>query len=137
MFVFSKEKPKTFNPIKVSCKTAGSKRNRIKAKSNEQAMRGRNETTIVKDMKMKGNVWSYNVGKNTKSIHTSPFPEKLARDQIISWSNKNDLILDNFMGSGTTAIVALQENRNYIGFELSKERFEDAQKRIQNRKLVK
>ena len=51
-------------------------------------------------------------------------------DNIISWSNEGDLILDPFMGSGTTAKMALETNRNFIGFEISKEYCEIAEKRI-------
>lgn len=55
-----------------------------------------------------------------KGEHPAVFPEQLAMDHIISWSNKNDIILDPFMGSGTTAKMALLTGRNFIGFELDK-----------------
>ena len=58
------------------------------------------------------------------------FPEQLANDHIISWSNEGDVVLDCFMGSGTTAKMAMLNNRQYIGFELSKEYCEIAEKRI-------
>ena len=45
-------------------------------------------------------------------------PEELARGHIKTWSAVNDLVLDPFMGSGTTAQVSLEENRNFIGFEI-------------------
>ena len=47
--------------------------------------------------------------------HPAIFPEQLANDQIISWSNEGDLVYDCFMGSGTTAKMAILNNRNYIG----------------------
>ncbi len=53
-------------------------------------------------------------------------------DHILSWSNENDLILDPFMGSGTTAIATLKTNRRYIGIEIAPEYVELAQKRIDN-----
>lgn len=62
--------------------------------------------------------------------HPAIFPEKLAEDHIISWSNKDDLILDPFMGSGTTAKMALKNERDFIGFELSQEYCDIAEKRI-------
>jgi len=62
--------------------------------------------------------------------HPAVFPEQLANDHIISWSNKNDIVLDPFIGSGTVAKMALLNNRNYIGFELSKEYCDIAEKRI-------
>ena len=45
-------------------------------------------------------------------------PEELARGHIKTWSKEGDLVLDPFMGSGTTAQVSLEENRNFIGFEI-------------------
>ena len=53
--------------------------------------------------------------------HPAIFPEKLARDHIVTWSNEGETVLDPFMGSGTTAISCIDTNRNYIGFEISEE----------------
>ncbi len=53
--------------------------------------------------------------------HPATFPEQLANDHIISWSNENDLVYDPFMGSGTTAKMAIANNRKWIGSEISKE----------------
>jgi DNA modification methylase len=78
-------------------------------------------------------VWYYNVGfasQDDKNSHPAVFPEKLAQDHILSWSNEGDLVLDPFMGSGTTAKMAKLNNRNYIGFELSEEYCKIAEKRI-------
>ena len=58
------------------------------------------------------------------------FPEQLASDQIMSWSNANDLVYDCFIGSGTTAKMSILNNRNFIGSELSKEYYEIALNRI-------
>ena len=81
------------------------------------------------------NIWKYNVGKNQTGDdlafeHPAPFPEQLANDHILSWSNEGDLVLDPFMGSGTTAKMAKLNNRNYIGFEISKEYCEIAERRL-------
>ena len=65
-----------------------------------------------------------------KGLHPAVFPEKLAQDHILSWSNEGDLVLDTFLGSGTTAIMAKENNRNYIGFEISKEYCDIAEKRL-------
>ena len=62
--------------------------------------------------------------------HSAIFPEQLANDHIISWSNENDLVYDPFMGSGTTAKMAILNKRNWIGSEISKEYCEIAEKRI-------
>jgi site-specific DNA-methyltransferase (adenine-specific) len=58
------------------------------------------------------------------------FPEQLAADQIISWSNEGDLIYDCFTGSGTTLKMAHLQKRNWIGSEISKEYAEISEKRI-------
>ena len=126
MFVFSKGKPKIFNPIMIDCISKGSKKYRGKAKQYEDSYseRKRDEVTITKEKKQKSNIWFYNVGNssgNDKTTHNAPFPEQLANDHIISWSNENDLVYDPFMGSGTTAKMAMLNNRKYIGSEISEE----------------
>lgn len=132
MFVFSKDKPKTFNPIKIKSQTAGTKRNRggSKAKEMSYAERLRNEKTTVNEYKQAPNIFWYDVGKNDKSIHNAPFPEQLAHDHIISWSNPGDIVFDPFMGSGTTGKMAVLNGRNFIGIELDDKYFEIAKRRI-------
>ena len=138
MFVFSKGKPKTFNPIMEECKYAGSDK---KARTFRHTGDELQETHIknkVNKEKIKGNVWYFSTGynKSTKDIiafkHPAIFPEQLANDHIISWSNEGDTVLDIFSGSGTTAKMAKLNNRNYIGFEISKEYCDIAEKRIQD-----
>lgn len=63
--------------------------------------------------------------------HPAPFPEALAKDHILSWSNENDLIYDPFMGSGTTAKAAHQLKRRWIGSEISSEYVALANKRLE------
>ena len=135
MFVFSKGKPKTFNPIKIPSLTSGTKRNRGGSKANETTYseRLRDEKTIVNSEKQKPNIWFYDVGKNDKTMHNAPFPEQLANDHIISWSNEGDIVYDPFMGSGTTAKMALLNNRHYIGSEISEEYCKIAKERIYGR----
>jgi len=132
MFVFSKGKPKTFNPILEPCLNVGTKKNRSFSKSTElsYAERKRNESTQVKSTKIHPNIFFYVVGANDKTNHTAPFPEQLVHDQIISWSNENDLIYDPFMGSGTTAKMAKSLKRNYIGSEISEKYCEMAALRL-------
>lgn len=78
------------------------------------------------------NYWIYDTGKHNGEVfnHPAQFPTQLAIDHIKSWSNPNDTILDPFMGSGTTAVAALQLNRKYIGFEISQEYVDIANERI-------
>ena len=140
MFVLSKGKPSTFNAIKQPCKTAGNKKDHKFNKHYEgsYSMRNRDGFAVVKAEKQKPNIWFYNVASNDKTKHNAPFPEQLANDHIISWSNEGDLVYDPFMGSGTTAKMAILSNRKFIGSEISKEYCEIVEKRIAdaNEKLV-
>jgi len=79
------------------------------------------------------NIWRFDTQKNSK--HPAPFPEQLANDHIISWSNEGDIVYDPFMGSGTTAKMAKANNRKYIGSELSAEYVEIAKERLKQTKL--
>jgi len=72
-----------------------------------------------------------NVSKG-KLNHPCPVPVKLMERIILLATDENDTILDPFMGSGTTAIACMNTNRNYIGFEISKEYCDIAEKRIKN-----
>ena len=139
MFVFSKGKPKTFNPIMEECKYAGSDK---KARTFRHTGDELQETHIknkVNKEKIKGNVWYFSTGynKSTKDIiafkHPAIFPEQLANDHIISWSNEGDTVLDIFSGSGTTPKMAIINKRNYIGFEISKEYCDIAEERLKSR----
>ena len=62
--------------------------------------------------------------------HPAIFPEKLAEDHILSWSNEGDIILDPMAGSGTTLKMAKKNNRNYIGIEISPEYIDIINKRL-------
>ena len=132
MFVFSKGKPKTFNPIMIPSKTAGTKRYRGNSKANEQsyAERRRNERTTVNAFKQHPNIFYYDVGKNDKTKHNAPFPEQLANDHIISWSNQGDVVLDPFGGSGTTAKMSALNNRDFIYIDISEEYTKLAKRRV-------
>ena len=60
-------------------------------------------------------------GFNDRTGHPAVFPEKLAEDHILSWSVENDVVYDPFMGSGTTAKMAVMNRRRWIGSEISGE----------------
>ena len=131
-FCLSKGKPNSWNPIMIDCLTKGTKRNRggSKAKENSYAERRRDERTVVNDKKQAPNIFYYDVGKNEKTLHNAPFPEQLAHDHILSWSNEGDTVLDPFMGSGTTGKMALINNRKFIGIEKDAGYFEIAKQRL-------
>lgn len=65
-----------------------------------------------------------------KNSHPAPFPIELPNNFILSCTDENDIIYDPFMGSGTTAIASLLNNRNFIGSEISQKYTSEANKRI-------
>jgi DNA modification methylase len=122
MFILTKGKPKTFNAIK-------DRENKYKG------VHG-GEKSFRADFGMRFNIWRYNNGGGNTSKdketfkHPAPFPEQLAEDHILSWSNEGDVVYDCFMGSGTTAKMCILNNRKYIGSELSIEYCDLANHRI-------
>ncbi len=86
----------------------------------------------IPEFSLRNNIWKYNVSFNDKIVkHPAVFPEQLAEDCILSWSVEGDTVLDPFMGSGTTAKMALLNKRNYIGFELNEEYYNGILKRLE------
>ena len=71
-----------------------------------------------------------NVHHGDECMHPTQKPVDLIAYLVRTYTNEGDLVLDNCMGSGTTAIACIKEKRHFIGFELSKEYFDKAQKRI-------
>lgn len=146
MFVLLKgNKPNTFNPIMVPCKQAGKTNTggaRNSATKEEQMANhgGWGYGKEIKDYKIKDNIWGYYTGNGHSTLdknafkHPAIFPEQLSEDHILSWSNEGDLIFDPFMGSGTTAKMAILNKRNYLGFELSSEFIEIAEQRAKEAK---
>jgi len=135
MFVFSKGKVKTFNPIKLACKNSGKKRSGTRRHDSVAELKNIHTEGYVKDEKIKGNIWYYDVGNNSTSdkeahVHKAIFPEELAKDHIISWTNEGDIVLDIFMGSGTVGKMAYINNRKYLGFDISSDYCELAKMRI-------
>jgi site-specific DNA-methyltransferase (adenine-specific) len=127
MFIFSKGAPKT---TKLIC----DRENKVKSgfvKVNgaiDKSGKGKNRVVERKPFGKRTNIWRYDTQKNSE--HPAPFPEQLVRDHIISWSNEGDLVYDPFMGSGTTAKMALLNNRRFIGSEISGEYCKLAEQRI-------
>lgn len=121
MFVLTKGKPKTFNPIKDrKNKISGVLVSKTKRQSDGTTKKGK--SYIANDYGQRFNIWKiYPQRQKGKNVHPAPFPEQLVRDHILSWSSEGDIVLDPFMGSGTTAKVAMSTNRMFVGFEISKE----------------
>lgn len=137
MFVFSKNgPPKTFNPIMDRDVIYNHRKETITKREKDGNFSARKGWTGDK-LSKRYNIWRYSPGwgktTNDKMAYAHPamFPEVLAQDHIISWSNVNDIVLDPFMGSGTTAKMCKILQRNYIGFDISQEYVDLAKKRIE------
>ena len=130
MFIFSKGNNRVFNPIK-------DRKNKVKGKIGGRL---RLPDGSMKKMSTDGkqraeygqrfSIWDMPPCGGNKTGHPAVFPEALARDHIISWSNEGDTVLDPFMGSGTTGKMAIQLNRDFIGIEKVKEYYDIAEERI-------
>ena len=137
MFVLSRGKPKTFNPLKEKTVRNGFEMVVFNKKADGKNIKNLKE---LKKEKTKTNIWSYAVGLGGTTSdkiafkHPAVFPEKLALDHILSWSNEGDLVLDPMCGSGTTCKMAYLANRNYLGIDISQEYVDIAQKRIERYK---
>jgi DNA modification methylase len=132
VFVLSKGKPKAVNRIAdVKNVTAGTTR-QPSPKTEAVGSRTVRNVTIA-EYGIRTNVWQYDAGMASKSdstAHPAPFPERLAADHIVSWSNEGDIVLDPFSGSGTTAKMAKHNGRRYIGIEVNPEYVEISQQRL-------
>jgi site-specific DNA-methyltransferase (adenine-specific) len=133
MFIFSKGSPNTFNPLKTKTIRQGKE----KLVSNKKTDGINNKVWgELKPEKTLTNIWQYAVGlggsTNDKIAfkHTAIFPEKLAKDHILSWTNEGDIVLDPMCGSGTTCKMAKLHKRQFIGFDISEEYVEIAKERI-------
>jgi site-specific DNA-methyltransferase (adenine-specific) len=135
MFVFSKGKPKTFNPIQVD--RTGHKHGSVGCKSRGTQKKIKYDPT--KKTRNANNIWlianhSKNAAKDDLAYqHEAIFPEELARNHILSWSNPGDLIFDPMAGSGTTGVQAALNNRNYLLADCSKEYCELMKQRLELR----
>lgn len=136
MFVFSKGKPKTFNPIKDKPNVSAGRK--INGTIRQKDGRTKKQSCIGNEIQALGqrhNVWKICQEKSNKNRkHPAVFPEQLAKDHIISWSNEGDTVLDCFMGSGTTGVACMNTGRNFIGIELDESYFNIAKQRIEQSK---
>lgn len=130
MFVFSKGKPKCIKFIRDRNNVRGGKTE--STVSSGMDSNGKSGNRIQKTAQEKGkrkNIWKYGVGGG-KTNHPAVFPESLANDHILSWSNQGDTVFDPFMGSGTTGKMALINGRKFIGVEMDQGYFEIGVNRV-------
>jgi DNA modification methylase len=135
MFVLSKGSPKSVNLLRQ--KTTYNNKRKLKALTRQvDGSLERMKYKIGNDDRVRDNVWRFKTGGGLSStdnyghLHPAIFPEALARDHILSWSNPGDLVLDCFAGSGTTLKMAKMLSREYIGIEISPEYVSIIEKRL-------
>ncbi len=133
MIIVSKGSPKVWNPIKDKPKSAASLSRLKYGISYIKNDGSRTETKTVdngESFSKRTTVWLIPNGQKRGLNHPAVFPEKLASDHILTWSNVGDLVYDPFMGSGTTGVAAKKLERLFVGSEISDAYARDAQLRI-------
>jgi site-specific DNA-methyltransferase (adenine-specific) len=135
MFILSKGKPKTLNLIR-------DRQNKESRKGDIGTKRLRNGERLqvarggYGEYGRRTNIWEYRIGKGHSAgddiayEHPAIFPENLALDHIITWSDENDLVYDPMMGSGTVPKMCVLEKRKLIGTEINEDYWEIAKTRI-------
>lgn len=145
MFCLSKGDVSTFNQIKDRKTVTGGKPlggDYKRDSSGKSVMRpGSNDRGLREEYGGRSNVWAIAAGGSNSSEdavafnHPAIFPEALARDHILSWSNEGDTVLDCFSGSGTTIKMARLNGRKAVGIEISEKYCEIAVNRLRQRVL--
>jgi site-specific DNA-methyltransferase (adenine-specific) len=138
MFILSKDDPKTVHLIRDrKVKNAGMKHevsHMIREKDGTMRPSSKQKIHVYPEFSVRYNIWTI-YPTNTQSDrtaleHPAAFPDQLAEDHILSWSNPDDLVVDPFNGSGTTCKMAYLNNRKYIGIDCSAEYCALAEKRL-------
>ena len=136
VFVLTKFDGHTFNPIKDKLNVCAGMTGIGGKREKDGSITNFNYTKIGK-MGYRDNVWQYSTGFNLSTTdkiafkHPAIFPEALALDHILSWSNEGDMVLDPMAGSGTTLKMAEKYNRKWIGVETSEKYCEIIAKRLE------
>lgn len=113
----------------------------IFSKGNYKRERNKNEKELRRDniskeefIEWTKSIWTMNPESAKRIRHPAPFPEELPNRLIKLFSFTNDIVIDPFMGSGTTAIAAIKNNRSFVGYEINEEYINLANSRILNLK---
>lgn len=128
MFVFSKGKPKTFNPIMRKCVESGKHYTSTVRVINTDGDR-KDINYFVSNETVGYNVWKMAVAQNKrfydidgkKIKHPAVFPYEIPYRHIKTWTNEGDLVLDPFVGSGTTVLAAADLKRSFIGIDYNED----------------
>jgi len=128
------ERPQYFNkePLKVPSKHGG----KVMTGSGNRRTDGTTTDTVrraINAMKCRGTIWNYLMAGDKNSLkrkHPAVFPDKIPHDLIQCFCPENGLVLDPFMGCGTTAVAAKNLGRNFIGFDICQEYCDLARERL-------
>lgn len=128
IFLFSKGKIKTFNPIEDREVKYTQSRGKATQRQQDGSLKDTGRGIIqYKKVSRRFNIWRYSTGYGNSTRdkiaykHPAIFPEKLAQDVILSWTNEGDIVYDPMSGSGTTVKMAQSLKRQWIGSEMSSE----------------
>lgn len=134
MFIFSKGKLNTFNPIKDRKNLTFGKKKHGTVRQKDGSVRKQSSIgNIINNLGQRFNIWKVNTEvSNLLRQHPAQFPEQIAKDHIISWSNENDLVLDCFSGSGTTAVACHNLKRRFICIEKDYDYWKASVERLEN-----
>ncbi len=134
VLVFYNQQP-TYNPQMVYSGKQNHSRGKIdKEQANSCYGKYGKVEAIKSDYKYPGTILEFQKGHSKESwLHSTAKPVNLLRWLIRTYSNEGDLILDNFAGSGSTIIAAIEEKRDWIGIELSEKYFDICQNRVNAR----
>lgn len=135
MFVFSKGRPKTIHLLADRINKYGGRKYHGTKREPDGSMRPiRNgASATVKDIGIRFNIWNISPVQSSleRTGHPAQFPLRLVRDHLVSWSEEGDVVMDPFMGSGTTGEACIQTGRKFIGVEINPDYFQIAEARIQ------
>jgi len=137
MFILSKGRPSVFSPLNDRKNRWPGAWGQSSFRDKSGKLKGKHFEAPRREWGRRFNIWKYVVGYgyNTKDDiayqHPAIFPEQLAADHIMSWSNENDLVLDPMNGSGTTTKMAAKLKRRYIGIDISEKYCELARQRLE------
>lgn len=139
MFVFSRGSPSHGTVIQVRTKYPNHPYRVSRNNATSQgggAVSTKDKVYVTKETRDKDNIWEYaSESPDNYCDHPAAFPEDLARDHILSWSNPGDVVLDPMIGSGTTAKMAKELGRHWLGFDVSPRYVEIARRRVEGARV--
>jgi DNA modification methylase len=128
MFVFSKEPPTRVSLLRDKPNLSAGQNKSGCGRRKKDGTKKQEERVVCGEFSRRNNWWYIPPQKGGE--HPAVFPLALAQDHILSWSNENDVILDPFLGSGTTGVACVNLNRRFIGIEKDESYYNIAKERI-------